>query len=148
LILGIQVADCAAILLSDPENHIIGASHAGWRGAAAGIVMKTISMMISAGARPDRMIAFISPCISQEKFEVGPEVAEQFPDEYVDSKSFKKPHVDLKGFIKHQLLRTGIPDKQIETSELCTYLDRDKFYSFRRERHRAGRMLGMIRLNQ
>ncbi len=148
LALGIQVADCAAVLLSDPESGVIGAAHAGWRGGAAGIVKKTVNLMISAGARPDRMIAYISPCISQEKFETGPEVAVQFPDEFVDYKSYKKPHINLKEFLKFQLLQTGLPPTQIEVSSYCTIRDADKFYSYRRERNKSGRMLAIIKLEK
>lgn len=148
LAIGIQVADCAAVLISDPESGVIGASHAGWRGAAAGVVKKTVNLMISAGARPDRMIAYISPSISQENFEVGHEVAVQFPDEFVDFSSYDKPHLNLKGFLKYQLLQTGIPPSQIEVSGYCTINDADKFYSYRRERKKSGRMLGIIKLEK
>ena len=148
LALGIQVADCAAVLISDPENGVIGASHAGWRGGAAGVVKKTVNLMISAGARPDRMIAYVSPSISQENFEVGHEVAAQFPDEFVDFTSYSKPHLNLKSFLKYQLLQTGIPQAQIEVSGYCTINDADKFYSYRRERKKSGRMLGIIKLEK
>jgi len=148
LILGIQVADCAVVLLSDPENGIIGATHAGWRGAIAGIVKKTVNLMISAGARPDRMIAYISPCISQENFEVGQEVAAQYPVEFVDYTSYKNPHLNLKGFLKNHLEQTGVPSKQIEVSKCCTVNDAEKFYSYRREQKKSGRMLGLIKLEK
>jgi len=104
--------------------------------------------MISAGARPDRMIAYISPSISQENFETGHEVAAQFPDEFVDYKSYKKPHINLKEFLKFQLLQTGLPATQIEVSRFCTIRDADKFYSYRRERNKSGRMLGIIKLEK
>lgn len=148
LALGIQVADCAAVLLSDPESGVVGAAHAGWRGGSAGIVKKTVNLMISAGARPDRMVAYISPCISQENFETSSEVASLFPDEFVDYKSYKKPHLDLKGFLKFQLMQTGLPSTQIEVSSYCTIKDAEKFYSYRRERKKSGRMLGIIKLEK
>ncbi|MCC5906533.1 MAG: peptidoglycan editing factor PgeF [Balneolaceae bacterium] len=146
LALGMQVADCAAVLVSDESNGVIGAFHAGWRGAAGGIVPKGIEQMKEIGAHTDQMNVYISPCISLKNFEVGEEVARQFPDEYCDFESYAKPHVDLKGFITYQLVQSGIPREQIEVSAECT-LDDERFYSYRRERERAGRMLALIQLN-
>ncbi len=148
LILGIQVADCAAVLLAAPEYGIIGAAHAGWRGALAGIVAQTVSKMKKLGARRDRMIAFISPCISLENFEVGTEVAEKFPDQFVDYESYDKPHIDLKSYIRHRLLEEGLLGNHIEVSPYCTMNDSARFYSYRRERNNAGRMLGLIKLRK
>lgn len=146
LALAIQVADCAAVLLGDNENRVIGAAHAGWRGAADGIVPKTIQKMIEIGADVKNIKAFVSPCISLENFEVGDEVAEQFPQQFVNIESFAKPHVDLKAFIKHQLLETGIGISHIEIDEHCTISD-DNFYSYRRQKENSGRMMGLIKLN-
>lgn len=145
--LAIQVADCAAVLIADPDSNIIAAVHAGWRGAAANIIPKTINAMQRiATARPDRMLVYISPCISQLYFEVGAEVAQQFPARFVDRDSFEKPHVDLKGFIHHQLRKTGVPEKQIESNSGCTYRDTWEYFSYRRERESAGRMLALLQL--
>lgn len=147
LSLGIQVADCAALLIADDINEVIGAFHAGWRGAAAEIIPKGLEKMKSIGGEPERFKAYISPCISQEMFEVGEEVASQFPDFFVDRTSFPKPHVDLKGFLMHQLIEAGIKMNQIEVSPGCTIQD-DRFFSYRRERENAGRMLGLITLKK
>lgn len=147
LALAIQVADCAAVLLGDTENRVIGAAHAGWRGAASNIIPKTISKMKSLGADPKYMSAFISPCISQENFEVGEEVASQFPDEFIDRSNFKKPHVDLKSFIRQQLLEMGMFDSKIELNKHCTISD-ERFYSYRRQKEKSGRMMGVIKLNE
>lgn len=145
--LAIQVADCAAVLIADPESNIIAAVHAGWRGAVADIIPKTITdMQRLANARPDRMLVYISPCISQIYFEVGTEVALQFPDRFVDYDSFEKPHANLKGFIYHQLRKAGIPEKQIESDSGCTYRNSHEYFSYRRERDKAGRMLALIQL--
>jgi polyphenol oxidase len=147
LTLAIQVADCAAVLIAEPDRHIIAAVHAGWRGAIAGIIPKTIEhMRRNATARPDRMLVYISPCISQQFFEVGEEVAEKFPDRFIDSESFDKDHVDLKGFVIQQLKDAGIPAMQIHSDPDCTYRDAEDYYSFRREKEKAGRMLALIQL--
>jgi YfiH family protein len=147
LTLAIQVADCAAVLLADPDSLIVAAVHAGWKGAVAGIIPKTVEKMGRlATARPDRMLAYISPCISQQYFEVGGEVSALFPDWFVDSESFAKDHVDLKGYVIQQLLDTGIPGRQIHADPACTYRETHVYYSYRREKEKAGRMLALIQL--
>lgn len=148
LALAIQVADCAAVLLGDPLNQVIGAAHAGWRGAVAGIVPKTISKMEESGADPANMKAYISPCISARNFEVGSEVAAQFPSHLVNHTDFSKPHVNLKLFIVEQLLSKGIAAENIEMDELCTMENADSCYSYRREKEQSGRMAGIIKLNE
>jgi YfiH family protein len=147
LSLGIRVADCVAVLAGDPINGVIGAFHAGWKGAAGNIVPKGIDKMIQLGADSDHIRVYLSPCISLKNFEVGEEVASKFPEQFLDRKSYKKPHVDLKGFIGWQLLNCGIKMENVEISTHCTVQD-SSFYSYRRERERAGRMLGMIKLNK
>lgn len=147
LVLAIQVADCAAVLLGDSSNQVIGAVHAGWRGAAGNICIKIVESMKKLGAETANIKAFISPCISLENFEVGEEVAVQFPSRYVDYTSFKKPHVDLSVFIKGQLLEQGIAEPNIELSANCT-IENEKFYSYRRQKDQSGRMMAMIKLGR
>ncbi|TVR18065.1 MAG: peptidoglycan editing factor PgeF [Balneolaceae bacterium] len=147
LAISIQVADCAAVLIADPVNYVAGAFHAGWRGAVAGIVPNGVRKMVDTGADPKKMHVYVSACISIEKFEVGEEVAHKFPNKFCDFTSYRKPHVDLKSFIRHQLLTAEIPEEQIEISQHCTFQNTD-FYSYRRERENAGRMLGIIMLNK
>lgn len=146
LALSIQVADCAAVLLWDAENKVIGALHAGWRGAAGDIVPKGIQMMKQQGANPQKTKAFVSPCISLENFEIGREVADQFPDEFVDYERYEKPHLDLKSFLKFQLEQSGVPQSQVEIRKECTIADEEHFYSYRREREQSGRMMGLIQI--
>lgn len=147
LILGIQVADCAAILLADPDHEVIGAVHAGWRGAAAGILPAAIERMEKKGADPSRILAWVSPCISLKHFEVGDEVASQFPDQFVDYSSYSKPHVNLSGYVHDQLIHCGVLASQIEVDSRCTFDNEEEFYSYRRERERAGRMLTLITIS-
>ncbi len=146
LALAIQVADCAAILFGDPVNKVIGAAHAGWRGAAGNIVPKTIAKMKELGAEVKQMKVYVSPCISTANFEVGDEVAEQFPDQFVDRTHYEKPHVNLKEFIRDQLLSEGMMESKIELDISCT-IDDEKFYSYRRQKEKSGRMMGIIKLN-
>jgi YfiH family protein len=147
LILTIQVADCAAVMVADQKNMIIGVFHAGWRGAVKRIVSKGIKKMEQLAIQPPQYKAFISPCISQNNFEVGSEVAEKFPSEFVDYTSFKKPHVNLKQFLKTELMNAGVNGSNIEVSDACT-MDDPQFYSFRREREEAGRMLACLYINE
>ncbi|HEX6981453.1 MAG TPA: peptidoglycan editing factor PgeF [Balneolaceae bacterium] len=146
LTLAIQVADCAAVLLWDSSAQIIAALHAGWRGVAGDIVPKGIEMMIEQGATPENLHAFVSPCLSFENFEVGEEVAEQFPDEQVDYENFAKPHLNLKGFIKQQLSENKIAGENIEVHPACTVGEVKNYYSYRREGNRSGRMMALIQI--
>lgn len=143
--LGIFVADCGGILISDEEAGIIGACHAGWRGAVSGIIPNTLAAMQNMGARLNKTDAFISPCISMVNFEVGEQVASQFPVEFVD-RSNPKPYVDLPGFIKQQMMDCGIAPGKITSAEGCTMAEPDLFYSYRREKSNSGRMMALITL--
>ena len=146
--LGIQVADCGAVLFGDSMNKVIGAAHAGWRGAVDRIVPKTIEKMLDLGADVSRIKVFVSPCIAKHNFEVGEEVAEKFSDHLVERVQYEKPHVDLKGLIKDQLTDSGINPENIEMDERCTIDHEDLFYSYRREKENSGRMVGIIKLNK
>lgn len=148
LTLAIQAADCAALLLWDASSWVIGAIHAGWRGAAAGIVSKGVRSMVREGADPGQLKAFVSPCLSQKNFEVGTEVAELFPSSYVDENSYRKPHVDLKGFLAGQLRAAGLKPSHIEVRKECTFDDAGDFYSYRREGGESGRMMALIRMRR
>ena len=145
LALGIQVADCAAVLLYEPKARVIAALHAGWRGAISGIINRGIDTILSLQGDPSKLLAYISPCISLKYFEVGDEVANLFPDEFCDYTSFVKPHVDLKGYIRHQLREEGVVDENIQLSNSCTFEDKT-YFSYRRERDKAGRMLALIKM--
>lgn len=145
LALAIQVADCASVLFADENNKIIGAAHAGWKGAANDIVPKTIHLMQQLGADAKNIKAFISPCISLKNFEVGEEVASQFPEEFVERLKYKKPHVDLKRFIRHQMIQMGMLASNIELDKSCT-ISEEQFYSYRRQKKKSGRMMGIITL--
>lgn len=145
LAIGIQVADCAAILLHEPEAGVIAAVHAGWRGAIAGIISEGVKAMQNLEGEPSKIFAYISPCISLQNFEVGSEVANLFPKQFCDDTNFDKPHIDLRGFLKYQLMNEGISADHIETSESCTFADK-QFFSYRRDKENAGRMLSLIKL--
>lgn len=145
--IAIQVADCGAVLLGDSVNQVIGAAHAGWRGAVARIVPKTIDQMIALGADKKHIRAFVGPCLGLHNFEVGEEVAGQFPDHLVDN-HYDKPHVDLKGLIEEQILQSGIKETNLTIDDRCTIDHESLFYSYRREKEHSGRMAAIIKLNK
>jgi YfiH family protein len=145
LTLGILVADCAVVLLADAVAGIVGAAHAGWRGVAGGIVGTTVDEMLTRGAAVERMRAYVSPCISVKRFEVGDEVARRFESAFVErDPSRRRPHVDLKRAILGQLVHRGLASASIEVSQECTF-DAD-FFSHRATGGVTGRMMGFIAL--
>lgn len=108
VLIGVHTADCLPLLLADTEARVIAAVHCGWRGTAAGIVANAISAITDAGANPARTVAAMGPCICPQCFEVGPEVACQFPDAAVIRRPGHKPHVDLARAVEIQLRQAGI----------------------------------------
>jgi hypothetical protein len=139
---GVGIADCCPILLADPINQVAAAIHAGWKGTVKEIVRKTVEKMVNEyHSNPADMLAYIGPCIGQEYFEVGDEVADRFlPD--VKELINGKYHIDLKLANALQLKEIGV--KHIEISSFCTIKNNDLFFSFRKENGITGRMLAVI----
>ena len=139
LLLGILTADCAPVLFADSDARIVGAAHAGWRGAIAGVTDATIEAMEKLGARRGRIHAAIGPCVAQRSYEVDEAFRSRFLDEDLDNQRFfsvgsaGKPHFDLEAYIVHRLIAAGI--EEIEALGLDTYADPDRFFSFRRATH-------------
>ncbi len=141
LAIGVTTADCGPILLVDPAARVIGAAHAGWRGALAGIVEATVDAMERLGAERKNIRAALGPMIRQENYEVGPDLIARFAADDSASDRFFLPaspngHAlfDLAGYIAARLDRAGIRD--VEDLGLCTYTDPARFFSFRRSTHR------------
>ena len=153
-LLGILTADCAPILLADAEAGVIGAAHAGWRGAVDGVAPSTIAAMEKLGARRDRIAAAVGPCIAQRNYEVDNAFAERLITAAPDNDRFfadgpaGKPHFDLESFVVASLGAAGIT--RIEALGLDTYAAPERFFSYRRATHRAeqtyGRQLSLIAL--
>jgi hypothetical protein len=142
LAVGVTSADCGPILLADTEARVIGAAHAGWRGALAGIAEAAVAAMERLGAERDRLRATLGPMIRQDHYEVGPDLMERFAAEDKASGRFfrtaaRDGHAlfDLPGYIAERLRRAGV--RQIEDLGLCTYADAGRFFSYRRSTHRA-----------
>lgn len=147
--LGVLGADCAPVLLADPEAGIIGACHAGWRGALDGVTDSTIDMMLSLGADPRRMIAAIGPCIAQASYETGPEFPEPFlAQDPANARFFRGRHFDLPGYLAARLERRGVG--AVAPSAGDTAADADLFFSHRRSQLDgsllSGRLLSAIAL--
>ncbi len=142
LAVGVTTADCGPILFADPEAGVIGAAHAGWRGALAGIVEATVEAMERLGAERSQIRAALGPMIRQGNYEVGPDLIARFRAEDSASAPFFRPATredhalfDLAGYIAARLKRADI--HQVEDLGLCTYADADSFFSYRRSTHRA-----------
>jgi len=149
VLLSFTAADCAIVLLMDPEAGAVGGCHAGWRGAAAGIVSETVQALAALGAQPPRLRAYISPCISVDHFEVGEEVAAQFDAAHVHRPpEAPRPFVDLKGALHHQLTSAGLPTDAIEVDAQCTFAATDTFFSHRAEHGDTGRMMAFIGMHK
>jgi YfiH family protein len=142
LIVGVRTADCVPILIADARNHAVAAVHAGWRGTAAQIVVGAVSEMIARfGSRPEDLHAAIGPAIGVCCYEVGSDVLRQFG---TDARQFgtDSSHIDLASINERQLADTGVAD--IWQSRACTFCEGDRYYSYRREKEQAGRMLSFI----
>lgn len=154
LILGIVTADCAPVLLADAEAGVIAAAHAGWRGAVAGVTDQAIAAMLTLGARVDRIVAAIGPCISRASYEVDESFAERLladdpgNDRFLSAGPRDRLHFDLEAYVAARLAAAGV--RQIEAIGLDTYALEDRYFSYRRATHRAeptyGRQLSLIAL--
>lgn len=144
VLLGIVAADCAAVLLADAEAGVIGACHAGWRGAADRIVIEAVKAMARVGARPERICAYVGPCIGLDSFEVGEEVASRLKKYVVRRDAWDKPHVDLKAAVVDQLRQGGVTEDHVEVSAHDTMAAPDDFFSHRASGGVTGRMMGLV----
>jgi YfiH family protein len=154
LLLGILTADCAPVLFADRQAGVVGAAHAGWRGAFSGVTDATIDAMERLGARREHIRAVIGPCIAQPSYEVDEAFQQRFLDQQEANSRFfvagtdAKPHFDLPGYVAHRLGSVGIAD--VENLGLDTYADAGRFYSYRRATHRGeadyGRQVSLIGL--
>jgi YfiH family protein len=149
LALGVLSADCAPVLLADADAGVIGAAHAGWRGALAGVAEAALDAMVELGADRSRIVAAIGPCIAKASYEVGPEVREQFVGADPDSAAHFEPVfgsdrllLDLKGHVRRRLVRAGVVSCEVLPQD--TAADEDRFFSHRRTRRNGGERFGLL----
>ena len=151
LLLAVVTADCAPVLLADREAGVIGAAHAGWRGAHSGVLEAVVGEMAGLGARRECIVAAIGPAIAQPSYEVDAAFRERFDEAergfFVPGRSGRW-QFDLPGYAASRLERAGVG--RVERLELDTYADERRFYSFRRATHRGeptyGRQFSLIGL--
>jgi len=159
--LGILTADCAPVLFADPHARVIGAAHAGWRGALAGVLDATVAAMERLGAHAHDVVAGIGPCIAQASYEVGPEFRARFVAADAANAAYfarangpgndranDREQFDLEGYVAQRLGRLGLAAVGRAGSDTCA--DRDRFFSYRRSRLDGepdfGRLLSAIAL--
>src|SRR5262245_5264824 len=135
--LGISTADCAPVLLADPVAGVIGAAHAGWRGAVNGVVEAVVRRMVERGAEPARMCAAVGPCIARASYEVGPEFPQPFLQQDPENRRFFKPGrraghfmFDLPGYVVSRRRNLGIGEAAAVNRDTCA--EADMFFSYRR----------------
>jgi YfiH family protein len=155
LAIGVSTADCGPLLFADSQAGVIGAAHAGWRGALTGVIEATVAAMEKLGANRSRITAALGPTISQPNYQVGPEFVERFMSADATNARFflaseRAGHAlfDLNGYIAARIQHAGIVN--FEDLGLCTYAEPERFYSFRRSTHRSepdyGRHINAIAL--
>jgi YfiH family protein len=153
--LGVTGADCGVLLFAAPQAGVIGAAHAGWRGALAGVIEATIAAMERLGARAADIAVALGPTIARQSYEVGPEFVAAFAEAEPDAGRFFEPGVhagrslfDLPAFIAMRVARSGV--ENFEDLALDTYADEARFFSYRRSVHRGepdyGRLVAAIAL--
>ena len=153
LAIGVSTADCGPLLFADEKARVIGAAHAGWRGAVTGIAEATVLAMVSLGADPERIVAAIGPTISEANYEVGPEWAAELLKHHRDAANRistpegGREHFDLPGFVFDHLIGAGVG--VVDDLRLCTYAEPRKYFSHRWATHKGiptGRQLSIIGL--
>jgi len=155
LAIAVSSADCGPILFADVEARVIGAAHAGWKGALTGVIEATVEAMEGQGARRDRIRVALGPTISRAAYEVGPEFTARFLENEKANARFFAPSsrqghamFDLPAFIGERLRKAGV--ERVEDLGRCTYADEALFFSYRRMAHRGeadyGRHLSAIAL--
>jgi YfiH family protein len=156
LALGVTGADCGMILFGDQRARVIGATHAGWKGALAGVVEATVTAMEGLGARRSDVVAALGPCIGPRSYEVGTEFVAAFADAGEDTARYFAPSrrdghsmFNLNAYIAERAARAGVG--RFEDLSLDTYSDERRFFSYRRATHRKepdyGRLLSVIVMN-
>lgn len=154
LVLGILTADCAPVLLADAEGGVVGAAHAGWKGALAGVVEATVAAMEALGADRARIAAAIGPCIARKSYEVDAAFYRRFLEADPGNERFfangraGRHQFDLEGFVLSRLAAAGL--SRIEALGEDSYSQPDRFFSYRRSTHRGepayGRQISLIAL--
>lgn len=145
----VRTADCVPILMADRETRRVAAVHAGWRGVVQGVAPAAVQAFTARGSRPEHLLAALGPHISLAAFEVGSDVAEQLSAASVavgavTSLSGPRPHVDLARILVAQLAGLGVPAANVDVLPGCTFLQPERYFSYRRDGKASGRQLSAI----
>nr|WP_221233180.1 peptidoglycan editing factor PgeF [Sphingomonas endophytica] len=152
LAIGVVTADCAPVLLADAAAGVVGAAHAGWKGALAGVTDAAVAAMVARGAQAERIVAAVGPCIARTSYEVDDAFRRRFEEAEAANERFfvdaRAGHhrFDLEGYVVHRLAAAGVT--RVAALGLDTYADEARFFSYRRATHRGapsyGRQIAII----
>ena len=144
IVCSIKVADCLPIFFAHKTELFFGIVHAGWRGLVNGIILESIKLIKSRKIALNEIDVFIGPSIQACCFEVGGDIIDRFNQKFIKQNMNSKYFVNLQGIAKNKLENGGILKKHIKVSEECTFCQFEKYFSFRREGDKSGRMFGLI----
>lgn len=147
--IAVNTADCVPILFADPDTGIIAAAHSGWKGTVGKIVVRTIEIMVSLGAKPENITAMTGPCICGDCFDVGNEVVEQFISSGLSSTDIilqrhPRKHINLRQAVNTSLLQAGLKPQNITISRHCSRCEHNELFSARKLGVKSGRTLSLI----
>jgi len=144
--LAVRTADCLPVFLYDPAHHCIGLTHAGWKGSQRGVVSEAVRLMNGRfRTEPRDLLVAFGPGIKSCCYQVGQEFANYFPREII--RRGNEVYLDLQKVNRNQLIHLGIPEENIYEDEICTCCN-DRYYSYRREGKKAGRMISLMMLRK
>ena len=149
-LLSVRTADCLPILLACPQSGIAAAVHAGWRGLVVGVIPASIDAIVTRGADRDAIVAAIGPAISVDHYEVGDDVLDALRAAGIEAvhrppgATQPKPHLDCAATAQAILARAGVSRDRVEILPACTFADPDRFFSYRRDGARSGRLAAVI----
>jgi YfiH family protein len=148
--IAVRSADCLPVLMADPINRVVAAVHAGWRGSAAGVVIRAVEKMVKMGARQEHIHVSLGPSIGSCCFKVDDNTAEILKKSVAGAEETiaysPEPHPDLTAINLLQLKEAGVTEDHIETFDICTCCHPERFYSYRRDHGTTGRHLAVVAL--
>ncbi|MGD9488280.1 MAG: peptidoglycan editing factor PgeF [Calditrichaceae bacterium] len=147
LFLTVQTADCFPVFVFDPVNRAVGLVHSGWRGTAQNITGKTIDLMKAEyNSRPEDLLIAIGPGVQQDCYQVDDDTAGNFSSEFLIPDGPGHHKLDVQKTIISQITRKGVLSKNLEINTSCTHCALDRYFSYRRDKEKSGRMMGVIGL--
>ncbi|MGD9898329.1 MAG: peptidoglycan editing factor PgeF [Calditrichaceae bacterium] len=147
LFLTVQTADCFPVFIFDPVKKAVGLVHSGWRGTAQNITGKTIDIMRNAfNSHPENLLIAIGPGVQQNCYQVDDDTASNFSPDFLIADGPGHHKLDVQKAIISQIIQKGVSGKNLEINTACTHCAKDRYFSYRRDRDKSGRMMGVIGL--